>query len=192
SAPPESSANAKGWRSWKPSNRVTPPRAGARGWELGASYIFRKTASPESRAPQPLPGTREMPAAVDRNRLSRHPRRAVGGEEDDQLRDLLRLSGAAERMRLLRALEERGVSLFVHAGTPVQVSDGDPRIHRVHAHTERRHLDRGAARQVIDARLAHAVREHAGKRSESVHARHVHDRAAPRSQVRRRRAHQPE
>ena len=74
----------------------------------------------------------------------------------------------------------------------MQIGDRDAGIHGVDAHAVRRHLERRAARQVIDARFADAVREDAGKRSQTVHARHIHDRALARLQVRQRLAHQPE
>ena len=69
--------------------------------------------------------------------------------------------GAAERVRLLRALEERGVVLLVDAAAAMEVGDDDAGVDGVDADAVRRELERGAARELVDAGLAHAVREHA-------------------------------
>ena len=53
-------------------------------------------------------------------------------------------------------------------------------------------LECRAPGQLIDRRLADAVREHAGERAQAVDARHVDDRALPCRQVLRRGAHQAE
>ena len=72
----------------------------------------------------------------------------------------------------------------------MQVRHGDAGVHGVHAHADRRHLDRRASRELIHRRFADAVREHAGKRSETVDARDVDHRAFPCREVRRGGAHQ--
>src|SRR6266571_8192650 len=91
-----------------------------------------------------LTGASEMTPAINRYRLPRHPARAIRGQEQNQRRDLLWLSRAAERVRLLRALEKRRVLRLAHAGAAVQVRDRHTGIDRVDAHAERRHLDRRA------------------------------------------------
>ena len=94
-------------------------------------------------------------------------------------------------MRGLRAFEEAGV-IRLRIRHRVQLRHHHTGIDRVDAHAERRHLDRRATGEVIDARFAHAIRQHAGERSQAVDARHVHDGAFPRGEVRRGGAHQPE
>ena len=139
--------------------------------------------------------TRTSDAALRRSESSRRSSTPARPTRGRQISDATSSGspGPPERMRFLRALEERGVLRLVHARPRrcrfVTVTPG---LTRVHADAERRHLERRAARQLIDAGLADAVREHPGKRSQAVHARHVDDRALARLQVRRSRAHQPE
>src|SRR5204862_4944451 len=67
------------------------------------------------------PRAGQVTAAVDRNGFSRDPSGAVRGEEGNQIRDLLRIAGTTERVRLLRPLEEGRVVRFVDAAAAVQV-----------------------------------------------------------------------
>jgi hypothetical protein len=82
-------------------------------------------------------------------------------------------------MRRLAVLQERGIGLIVHATRAMQLRDDDAGIDGVDANALRRQLERRAARQLIDARLAHAISQHAGKGPQAGDARHVDD-IAPR------------
>src|SRR5436309_7822586 len=53
-----------------------------------------------------LSQTRQVAASVNRDGLARHPAGAIGGEKQNQLGDVHRLAGPAERMRLLRAFQK--------------------------------------------------------------------------------------
>jgi len=131
-----------------------------------------------------------MPSAINRNRLPGDPGRVLGGEEQDERRDLDRLSGTAERVRFLRSRQEGRVVVLVHAATAMQVRDRHTRIDRVHAHAVRRPINRRAPREVIERALAGVVSSKVGKYALSVDARHVHDGAATLPELRERGAHQ--
>ena len=65
-----------------------------------------------------------------------------------------------------------------------------PGFTRVHADAEGRHLERGTSSQLINRRFADAVREHAWKRPQAVHARYVDDGAFALGEVRSSGTHQ--
>ncbi len=99
---------------------------------------------PHHRLSSPRTGLRA--AAVNRVSRTRYPARALGGEEENQLRDLRGLPDATDGMRLLRAFEESCVSIFAHPAALVYLCDDDAGIDGVHAYAFRRQLKRGAAR----------------------------------------------
>src|SRR5215218_8108976 len=123
-------------------------------------------------------------AAVDGMRRARYPRGAVGGEEEYQLRDLFGRADAPERVRRLRVFEEGRVSLVRHAAAAVNVCDDDAGVDGVDAYALGRELQRGAARELVDARLRYAVGEHAGECAQARHARNVYDAARTPFQMR--------
>src|SRR6267378_5684536 len=118
-------------------------------------------------------------AAVDDDRLARHPRRGVGGEEDARVRDLVDLAPAAHTharghriVRLLavgpRLLEHVQVALGLHRAGRDAVDADAPAPPR-HAQLAREHDDAG---------LRGAVMRHHRGAVDAGDRRDVHDHAA--------------
>ena len=67
------------------------------------------------------------------------------------------------------------VLLLIHSAGFVKISNDNSGIDRVDSHTHWRHFERCAMSQLIDSSLAHAIREHIWKRSQSCDARNIYD-----------------
>ena len=128
----------------------------------------RKGGSPSS--PSCLAKTREVTSAVNWDRLSGHPSGFLRRKKHNQIRNFIWLTWSSERMRLFGTSEKGPVLCFIHSAPTMKIGNGDARIHGVDAHAVRCHLERGAPRQVIQCGFADAVRQHAGKRSQTVYA----------------------
>src|SRR4051812_19443943 len=101
-------------------------------------------------------------AAIDRDHLPRHPRRLVGDEEEDAVRDVL---GAAEPPRGDR-LDEPPLPLLAIAlvlRDRGRVREDEPRRDRVHRDPERPELVRRLTREAELTRLRARVRLDAGE-----------------------------
>src|SRR5579862_6590771 len=139
----------------RPTNKIPSfPSGGAIVVPLvtGKNYIirFRRTRAKPAQMSRFSPQAREMPTAVDRDRVARDPARLRGDEEGDEGGDLVDGARPPEWMGCLRMFEESGVLRLVHAAPPMKVRHDDARIDGVHADTLRRQVERRRARELID------------------------------------------
>src|ERR1044072_7858678 len=96
-------------------------------------------------------------AAVDGVGGARYPRGTVGGEKETQLGALFGRAASAQRVFRLGVFEEVCVLLLGHPAAPVNLRDDDAGIDGVDPDALRCQLQRGAARQLVYARLRDAV-----------------------------------
>src|SRR5579864_2582006 len=142
----------------RPTNNMPSfPSAGAMVIPLvtAKNYIIRVPArgSPGPQIQRVSAQTREVPSAVDGNRVAGDPRGPWRHEVGDETGDLVRRARAAERMGRARVIEERRVLPFVHPAAPVQIRHDDARVDGVHANAQRREVERGRPGELIDGRL---------------------------------------